>query len=276
MTLPLTTRTERPLERRFAGLAGDLVGRDDARAPLVFLPGLTFDRTIWRPVLAELARVDPDRRVLTLDLPGHGESPDLPPHTVEATVGRLRRAVDGAELEAPVMVGHSISGGIVSLYAGRYPTRGVINIDAPPDLAPMARLLQSVAGQVRGSGFSTVWQMMVDSFRLDLLPPDAQQLVRATSRPRPELVRSYWRQLLDTPPEQLQAEVVEEMRRVDDSGVPYLLILGAAPPTDVRSRIAAALRHATVEVWPGSGHFPHLAHPRRFAARLRESGRPAA
>jgi pimeloyl-ACP methyl ester carboxylesterase len=32
--------------------------------------------------------------------------------------------------------------------------------------------------------------------------------------------------------------------------------------------IRNALPHAVVEVWAGSGHFPHLAHPARFAERL--------
>jgi pimeloyl-ACP methyl ester carboxylesterase len=29
-----------------------------------------------------------------------------------------------------------------------------------------------------------------------------------------------------------------------------------------------ALPQAATEVWAGSGHFPHLAHPARFAERL--------
>ncbi|MGI8793931.1 MAG: alpha/beta fold hydrolase [Acidimicrobiales bacterium] len=28
--------------------------------------------------------------------------------------------------------------------------------------------------------------------------------------------------------------------------------------------------HATVEVWPGVGHYPHLVHRDRFVNRLRE------
>ena len=41
---------------RFGELAGDLaLGTGDDRAPLVFLPGLTFDRTMWRPALRSLA-----------------------------------------------------------------------------------------------------------------------------------------------------------------------------------------------------------------------------
>jgi Predicted hydrolases or acyltransferases (alpha/beta hydrolase superfamily) len=58
-----------------AGLAADDYGLSDDRAPLVLLHGLTFDRSLWRPSLAELSRIDPGRRVLALDLPGHGASP---------------------------------------------------------------------------------------------------------------------------------------------------------------------------------------------------------
>ena len=43
----------------YAGLAADELGRPDERAALVFLHGLTFDRTMWRPTLIELETLDP-------------------------------------------------------------------------------------------------------------------------------------------------------------------------------------------------------------------------
>lgn len=58
----------------FAGLAGDDEGSSDHRPPLLLLHGLTFDRSMWQPMLAHLRQTDPGRRVLSLDLPGHGES----------------------------------------------------------------------------------------------------------------------------------------------------------------------------------------------------------
>ena len=64
--------------RTLAGLAADDYGNSDDRAPLVLLHGLTFDRSMWRPSLAELHSIDPGRRVLALDLPGHGASPGWP------------------------------------------------------------------------------------------------------------------------------------------------------------------------------------------------------
>src|SRR6476469_8854750 len=91
----------------YAGLAADDLGASDARPPLVLLHGLTFDRTMWRPALAELEAIDPGRRATALDLPGHGDSPDAPSYGLEATVERIRAAILEAGLRDPILVGHS-------------------------------------------------------------------------------------------------------------------------------------------------------------------------
>ena len=263
----------RPTERRLAGLAADLYGTADARPPLVLLPGLSFDRAIWRPLLDRLERLELDRQVLVLDLPGHGGSPNQPSHSLPAVVEVVHRAVTEAGLVEPVMVGHSISGGLVSVYAAHHPTRGVINIDAPPELASFARMLQPMAEQIRGTGFDPVWAMMERSFRTDLLPPDARALVAATSHPRQDLVVSYWEDLLTQTPEQLTDWLTDEIVGVATRDVPYLLIAGNELPPGLSEWITRTVPRATVEVWAGSGHFPHLAHPDRFAVRLAGTAR---
>src|SRR6478735_8812600 len=95
-------------DHRFAELAGDLdQGVFDARPPLVMLHGLTFDRTMWGPTLSELDRIDPGRRTLTLDLPGHGESADVF-RGLNEVVAQVRAAVSAAGFSDPVYVGHSV------------------------------------------------------------------------------------------------------------------------------------------------------------------------
>src|SRR5438067_13733662 len=79
-----------------AGMAAELHGFADERPPLVLLPGLTFDRRIWQPVLDHLSRIDPGRQVLALDLPGHGESPDQLPHSMQHIVDPVPAAAQGA------------------------------------------------------------------------------------------------------------------------------------------------------------------------------------
>ena len=89
----------------FGNLAGDLTGEPGRRPPLVLLHGLTFDRTSWHPVLAELTALDPGRRALALDLPGHGESPPWPDYDLEPIADAVHRAVAGARLSRPCWPG---------------------------------------------------------------------------------------------------------------------------------------------------------------------------
>jgi pimeloyl-ACP methyl ester carboxylesterase len=176
--------------RNLAGLAADDYGESDARAPLVLLHGLTFDRSLWRPALAELRRIDPGRRVLALDLPGHGESPDWSSYDIESVAHGVYRAVEEAQVQAPVIVGHSIAAVIATVYAARHPTRGIVNVDQSLQVAPFARLVQSLADKLRGPAFPAVWQMFAASMHIELLPESAQRLVRASGHPRQDFVRS--------------------------------------------------------------------------------------
>ena len=256
-----------PAQITVAGMAADLYGTADERPPLVLLHGLTFDRRIWRPVLVHLARLDPGRQILSLDLPGHGESPSQLPHSTQHIVGLIHQAVEEAGLAAPVVVGHSIAGGFASIYAGQHPVRGVVNLDALPDPAGLMRL-RSAAEQIRGDGFPGVWAMMEQSFGTDLLPPPARVQVTRSSRPRQDLVVSYWDELLRQTAEQADEMLAGAIAAVAAADVPYLLILGAEPEPGLTKRFTDGLPRMTTEVWAGTGHFPHLAHPARFARRL--------
>jgi pimeloyl-ACP methyl ester carboxylesterase len=257
---------------RLAGMSAELHGAPDDRPPLVLLHGLTFDRDIWRTTLQELADIDPGRRILLLDLPGHGESPEQLPHSLDHVVGLVRDAVDEAGLAAPVVVGHSMAGGLASVYAANYPSRGVVNVDAAPEIASFARLLQSMDEQIRGPGFPAVWAMMEKSWRTDLLPGESRTLVASNSHAAQDLVVSYWDELLTADPDALQEPVADAMRRIAAAEVGYLLILGADPAAGLVQHLSDVVPQVTVEVWAGTGHFPHLAHPRRFAALLAATG----
>jgi pimeloyl-ACP methyl ester carboxylesterase len=258
--------------RTLAGLAADDSGRSDARPPLVLLHGLTFDRSLWRPLLTELQGIDPGRRALTLDLPGHGESPGWPTYDVESVAHGVHRAVEEAQLQSPVVVGHSIAGVIATVYAAHYPTRGVINVDQPLQVAPFAGLVQSLADKLRGPAFPAVWQMFAASMHIERLPAAGQELVRSSSQPRQDLVLGYWREVLDRPVSELADMVGTTLAAVRAAGVPYLLVAGDDLAAGYREWLTEMLPQATVTVWPGSGHFPHIAHPSRFAACLAAAG----
>jgi pimeloyl-ACP methyl ester carboxylesterase len=266
------TWQRQPVIRTLAGLAALDWGESDARPPLVLLHGLTFDRNLWRPSLDELQRIDPGRRVLALDLPGHGASRGWLSYDMESVARGVHRAAEEAQLQAPVVVGHSIGGVIATVYAARYPTRGVINVDQPLQVAPFAALVRSLADKLRGPAFPVAWQMFAASMHIERLADTAQELVRSSSKPRQDLILGYWRELLDRPAGELADMVGATLAAVRAARVPYLVVAGEDLEPGYQEWLTEILPQAAVTVWPGSGHFPHIAQPGRFAACLAAGG----
>src|SRR5581483_3923470 len=165
----------------------------------VLLHGLTFDRRVWAPIVERVQALDPDRRVVTFDMPGHGDSEAQPPHDFAQLLAILERAFDAAGIEAPVLVGHSMSGGLASLFGAQHPLTAIVNVDQPPDIAPFARLVQSLKARLQGPDFPDVWQMFADSFHAEVLPPEMESLVWATCAPTQERVLGYWEPLIERP-----------------------------------------------------------------------------
>ena len=254
--------------RFLAGLAADDYGDSDDLPPLVLLHGLTFDRRLWQTVLSELRRIGPRRRILVLDLPGHGESPGWPSYTLSTVADAVHRAIEEAQLPSPVIVGHSMSAIVATVHAARYPTRGVVNVDQPLQVAAFAGMVKSLADQLRGPDFPAVWEMFAASMHIELLPDTAQQLVQACSRPRQDVVLSYWREILDQPVADVVATAEAGLQAVRAARVPYLVVIGSEMDLGYTNWLTTTLPESHVIGWPGSGHFPHLAHPDRFAAVL--------
>jgi pimeloyl-ACP methyl ester carboxylesterase len=256
-----------------AGLAADDAGQADDRPALVLLHGLTFDRRMWQPALTELAAIDPGRRTLALDLPGHGESPDAPSYSMNALVEIVHAAVLEANLEAPVLVGHSASAGTASLYAGQHPTRGVVAVEGTFRIGGFASMAQAMQPALRSPAFADVWgRIATNAFRLDEATPGVRGFVIATSQPRQDVVLGYWQDLFDHTPQELDAWIISGTAAIRASGVPFVLVVGQEPSPEDVAWLGTNLPTARMLVWPGSGHFPHLAHPRRFAELLAETG----
>ena len=103
---------------------------EGAGTPVVFLHGLTFDRRTWRPIIE---RLHGGVRSIAIDLPAHGDSGGVPVQHDEFTA-QLYRLLGSLEVDRPIVVGHSMSGGLASFYAANHPSRGLVSIDNGPDI----------------------------------------------------------------------------------------------------------------------------------------------
>jgi pimeloyl-ACP methyl ester carboxylesterase len=254
--------------QHFAGLASESYGTDDGRPALVLVHGLTYDRRTWGPALRELQRTDPDRRVLALDLPGHGGSPRRESYSVGEVCAVLHEAVADAGLDAPVMVGHSLGGLLATVYAATYPTRGVVNVDQPLLTGPFADELRRIEPVLRSPAYGDIWNVMLASMHIEQLPADAQDLVRTATTPRQDLLLGYWNEVLVTPADELDARLSAGVEAIRSSGISYRYVSGSELDPAYRQWLESVLPDAVITVLPHSGHFPHLGHPAQFAQLL--------
>ncbi|MDI5973418.1 alpha/beta fold hydrolase [Streptomyces sp. SL13] len=99
-----------------AGLPGLTLAyeRHGAGEPLVLLHGIGHHRQAWDPVVAALAE---RREVVTVDLPGFGESPAQPaglPYSLDTAVTVFGAFFDALGLRVPHVAGNSL-GGLIAL-----------------------------------------------------------------------------------------------------------------------------------------------------------------
>ncbi|MEV5936987.1 alpha/beta fold hydrolase [Streptomyces sp. NPDC052079] len=94
--------------------------RDAGSAPLVFIHGWTADRHRWDHQMAHFAA---HRRVIRLDLRGHGESSGSGARTIEVLARDVIALLDHLGVDRFVPVGHSMGGMTAQLLALAHPAR---------------------------------------------------------------------------------------------------------------------------------------------------------
>lgn len=104
-------------------------------ATLVFVHGWTCDSTSWSAQVVALAK---KYRVITLDLPGHGQSGS--PADGRFSMDVFARAVEAVREAAKtgkvVLVGHSMGAPVIRTYARLYPQHvaALVAVDGPLDM----------------------------------------------------------------------------------------------------------------------------------------------
>jgi pimeloyl-ACP methyl ester carboxylesterase len=243
-------------------------------APVVLLHGLTGSRAYLRPFAERLAA---GRRVIAIDLPGHGGTGVPAEPSIEASARLLADACAQLGAERPVVVGHSFGAPIAIAWAAQRPVAGVAAC-SPVGMVPLAlrrarfvlpfhRALAATepwwgdAAVTRGLPRRAVFRWFVGMAGLDGLDPGTGRAMLRDAAASAGAVLPALDALerLDLP--RLCAAVE----------APGLVLWGACDASGWESGppLAAALRAAEV-VLPGVGHMPMLEAPYGFGVAMRE------
>jgi pimeloyl-ACP methyl ester carboxylesterase len=230
--------------------------------PVVLLHGLTFDRSIWTPIVERLGS---DVRCVAIDLPGYGESGG-PPCSLWDVAASVHATVKELGIERPIIVGHSISGAIASIFGACYPSLGVVNIDQPLDIRPFRTMLQALWPALSGPSFAAAFEPIQRSIAIDRVPEPIRSQILERQIIHQDLVLGYWDELMRLDLCDMQARIDSVARQI---ACPYLAVFGRTLAPAEREGLVTRVAGILIEEWAGSGHCVHLVDVERFSTRLR-------
>ncbi|MCI3273696.1 alpha/beta fold hydrolase [Streptomyces cylindrosporus] len=233
--------------------------RDSEGVPLVFVHGWTADRHRWDHQIEHFAA---GRRVIRLDLRGHGESTGAGVRAVGELADDVLALLDHLKVDRCVLVGHSMGGMIVQTIAL-----------ARPDRVERLVLVDSISRMTysRGRGL-----LMAVSTRLPYKLFVATNIKRAFSPGYPrEEVRKYIEASTATPKEVVMTDygamrAFDVLDRLGEIEAPTLLVHGYHDiqlPLKQMLRMAKAYPNAVVRIID-AGHELPVEKPAELTAAL--------
>ncbi len=244
-------------------IAGEAAG--EGLPALVLVHGWCCSRRHWERVFPSLASRS---RVIALDLPGHGESPPVPPPTgwtvpgLGAAVAAAAGRVGGGPM---VLVGHSLGGPVCLEAASRLGPdrcRGVVAVDTLHDAGRPVRdrAREKLLAAYREDFAETARRMIPTIFPRGTDPALVRRVVEEAASCDPAIAIPLVEASFDH-------DQGEALRRVATLGIPVRAIQGTLLPTNLAGNRAFHPGFEAV-ILEGRGHFPHLEAPGEFVAAL--------
>jgi len=243
-------------------LAHELTGHL-SNPSLVLIHGITDSRAMWHPLVHRLAA---GHQVLAVDLRGHGSSEPGDAYDPISYASDVVETAASLGIADAIVVGHSLGGVVASAVAAIAPCRAVVNIDQPLRLSGFKDALGQLEPMLKGDAES--FQQGIDLMFGAMYGPleeSEQARLHAQRRADQAVVLGTWASVFESTEAELDATVEALAGAIT---VPYLALHGIDPGPGYAEWLQRLVPTATFELWPETGHYPHLVHPDGFLDRL--------
>ncbi len=227
---------------------------------LLLVHGWSSDETVWKKQAAELAKT---MRVITVDLPGHGQS-DQP--EISYTMDFYARALDAvlraAGVTKAVLVGHSNGTPVVRQFYRRYPQKvsGLVVVDGT--LRPMgsAEELEKFIAPFRAADYAATAGRFIDGITAPMKDPAERAAIKTMMLRTPQRVAVS----------EFEATLDPAIWKPDKIEVPVLVVLAKSPfwTADYEQYVRDLAPRLDYETLDGVSHFLMLDKPAEFNAAI--------
>jgi pimeloyl-ACP methyl ester carboxylesterase len=251
--------------------------------PIVLIHGITSSSSNWCAVAERLAE---DHTLLAPDLLGHGGSAKpRGDYSMGAFASGVRDLMVALDIPRATIVGHSLGGGVAMQFAYQFPelterlalvssgglgphVHSFLRAATIPGAELVIPLLASQRVVAAGRTFGRALERVGISFGNDVLEMARGHASLGDAETRAAFVHTL-RASVDPAGQRVRATD----RLYLATRLPLLIIWGARDriiPVAHGRRAHELVPDSRLEVFEGSGHFPHLDEPDRFARTLRD------
>ena len=223
---------------------------------LVFIHCWSCDRRLWDNQVSVFAK---EHRVVTIDLPGHGQSGQgRKSWSIESYADDVNTVITKLKLTRVILIGSSMGGPIALEATRRMPDRvvGIVPVDTLHNIENTIdpKMLEDVFKQLRADYKVAVTGLLNQFFFSPSTPPAIKNRIisETTARP-PELAITILEAIFKYRPAPALREVKVPIRAINADMTPTNL--------DVNRKYAPQFDAVIIK---GSGHYPMLEDPGRF------------
>jgi 3-oxoadipate enol-lactonase len=233
-------------------------------AELVFLHGAADSKEVWQRQVEHFGR---GHRVLAVDLPGHGARlQDTAYESVEDSAREVIRQIKDEGLSRPVLVGHSMGGGVALSLALQEP-----GLPAALALVASGARLRMRAGLIDGAR-QTAQLSAAGQITERVIPLEQVVSPHASSEVRSWVRQHFGRSTAQaTYADFVATNGFDFMQRLHEIMQPTLVLAGEDDiwtPPKFQHYLAEGLAHGRLVMLPQAGHYPFIEHADAFNAEL--------